>query len=46
MNNNKRETPVTVNYWGTPVADVGDGYCPQCEREGGRHYTICPLRVA
>lgn len=35
----------TVNVWGTPVADVGEGYCPQCEREGygSRHYTCCPL---
>lgn len=33
------------NVWGTRKADVGEGYCPECEREGGRHYAICPFYV-
>lgn len=35
----------TTNVWGTVKADVGEGYCPECEREGGNHYTNCPLYV-
>lgn len=33
-----------INMWGTPVTDVGEGFCPECEREGGRHYATCPAR--
>ena len=35
----------TRNVWGTPRDHVGEGYCPDCEREGGRHYTNCPHYV-
>lgn len=31
------------NFWGTPVDDVGEGYCPQCERAEPHHYNPCPL---
>lgn len=31
-----------LNIWGTPKADVGEGYCRDCEREGGKHYDSCP----
>lgn len=32
-----------VNYWGTPKADVGEGYCPDCERHLPWHYENCPV---
>ena len=38
---------VVRNVWGTPTEDVGEGYCPDCEREDSawgwrQHYTNCP----
>lgn len=32
------------NHWGTRKSDVGEGYCPECERENSLHYEFCPLR--
>lgn len=34
-----------VNVWGTPIADVCPGFCPQCERPDPHHYDNCPLYV-
>ena len=33
-----------TNAWGTPISDVGEGFCPDCEREGWGtlHYDNCP----
>ena len=33
-----------MNLWGNRPDDVGEGYCHLCEREGGRHYSTCPIR--
>jgi hypothetical protein len=31
------------NVWGTNKADVGEGFCPDCEKpDGTGHYTNCP----
>ena len=38
-------THTETNIWGTRKTDVGEGYCRECEREGGRHYDSCPLYV-
>jgi hypothetical protein len=32
------------NMWGTKKKDVGEGFCPECEREVPLHYESCPLR--
>ena len=38
-------TESCFNYWGTLKVDVCEGFCPDCEREGGRHYSKCPQRI-
>lgn len=36
---------VKTNVWGTLKADVGEGFCPECERDLPGHYSNCPTRV-
>ncbi len=31
------------NRWGNLMTDVGEGFCPECERGGGSHYEKCPF---
>jgi len=38
---------MSTNIWGTPKADVGEGYCKDCERpEVEGHYESCPRRAS
>lgn len=34
--------PSSLNVWGTRKDDVGQGFCPDCERALPFHYDICP----
>ena len=39
------QTGETVNYWGTPKADINsEEFCPDCEREYPHHYASCPRK--
>jgi hypothetical protein len=40
------QTQQGVNVWGTPKADVGEGFCRECERPEPSHYDNCPLHVS
>jgi len=47
----RRQAAGAKNVWGTTKSDVGEGYCPDCEREdspntGRQHYNNCPTQVA
>lgn len=36
--------PAPINFWGTIKADVGEGFCADCERESPHHYESCPTK--
>jgi hypothetical protein len=36
------DCPEALNVWGTRIADVGEGFCRECEHPDPHHYDNCP----